>query len=279
MRLALIGMGLTALWIGDAAVQSGVPSGFEVASMKPSTAAPGAMHVGVAPGGAFTAQGITLKELIQQAYELRDFQISGGPAWLDKDTYDIVAKASGMSVSDDQIRQMTTSERDQFRQQMMSKLRILLADRFQLKAHQEERELAIYALIGAKNGPRIQAATDGGGSRPGLSTRRGEAGIEITGRAASITSLVKALSNQLDRFVLNKTGLNGTYDFKLTFSPDPAPRPPDSRERGDDASSRVDTSGPSIFTALQEQLGLKLQAERGPVPVLIIDDARKVLGN
>lgn len=277
MRLALIGMGLTVLWMGDAAGQSSAPSGFEVASIKPSVAS-GAMHAGVSPGGVFTAQAITLKGLIQQAYELRDFQISGGPAWLDKDTYDIVAKASGLSISDDQIRQMTTSQRDGLRQQFMSRLRDLLADRFQLKAHQEERELPVYALTVARNGPKIQVSTDGGGSRPGLSTRRGEAGIEITGRAASIASFVKALSNQFDRLVLNKTGLDGSYDFRLTYSPDPAPQPPDAREGGNDAS-RPDTSGPSVFTALQEQLGLKLQAERGPVPVLVVDDARKASPN
>lgn len=243
-------MGLTALWIGNAAAQSGVPSGFEVASIKPSSLAPGAMHVGVSPGGVFTAQGVTLKQLVQQAYELREFQISGGPAWLDKDTYDIVAKASGMSVSDDQIRQMTTSERDIVKQQFMSKLRALLADRFQLKAHQEQWELPIYALIVAKNGPRMQTSTGGGRSRSGLSITRGEAGIEITGKAAAVESLVKTLSNQLDRLVLNKTGLDGDYDFKLTYSPDPTPQPPDVREGGNDAS-RPDSHGPSIFTALQ----------------------------
>jgi uncharacterized protein (TIGR03435 family) len=263
-----------------ASAQTGTASsGFEVASIRPSDPASGAPHLGMSPSGVFTAKSVTVKALVRQAYDLKDFQISGGPGWIDTDQYDIVAKGNSESLSEDQIRTMSSEQRNILKEQFLQKLRALLADRFQLKVHQETKELPIYALIIAKNGPKIQPATEGLGPGSGLTTRMGEAGkTEITGKTASLDSLVRLLSNQVNRITVDKTGLKGDYDFKMTFAPDLGPRPADAGDAGASAA-RADNDGPSIFTALQEQLGLKLEAQKGPVQVLVVDSVQKPSAN
>jgi uncharacterized protein (TIGR03435 family) len=167
---------------------------------------------------------------------------------------------SPAGVSEEDMRTMTDEQRNRLQEQFQQKLRVLLADRFQLKVHQETKELPVYALVVAKNGPRIQAADDSAGS--GLNARRGETGkTEITGKKVPLSFLVRLLSNQVGRTVLDKTELKGTYDFKMIFAPDLGPEP--------------DVDGPSIFTALQEQLGLKLDPQKGPVEVLAVDGVQK----
>ncbi len=244
-------------------------SGFEVASIKPSDPGSGAMQIGVAPGGVFTAKNVTVKALIGQAFEVRDFQISGGPGWLDSERYDIVAKGNGMSASEDELRAMTSEQRLAFKQQLVLKLQSLLADRFQLKVHRETRELTSYDLVIAKNGQKLQPPKDEG-INPGLTVRRGDTGqTEVTGRRTSVDSLTRILSNQVGRTVTDKTGLKGDYDFKMSFTPDV----------GLQGNGDSTTDGPSIFTALQEQLGLRLDSRRGPVEMLVIDSATKASEN
>jgi bla regulator protein blaR1 len=136
--------------------------GFEVASIKPSDPAARETHVGVAAGGLFTATNVTIKLLIQQAYDLRDFQIFGGPGWINTERYDIVAKGDGSGMSEEDMRKMTSAERNRFQEQFLLQVRALLADRFQLKVHQETKDFPVYVLNVAKNGPRVQAATDDG---------------------------------------------------------------------------------------------------------------------
>lgn len=249
------------------------PSGFEVASIKPvDPAAGGGMQIGVLPSGVFTAKNVTLKALIQQAYEVRDFQVSGGPGWLDTARYDIIAKGNGAGPSEEDLGKMTDAQRNLFKEQLLTRLRALLADRFQLRVHRETRELPVYALMVAKNGTRLQVATDSPGPGSGLSMRRGEGGkSEITGTKVSVASLVKLLSSQVGRVVLDQTGLQGTCDFKMTFAPDMGPSAGDASTPGPD--------GPSLFTALQEQLGLRLEAQKGPVEVVVIDSAQRASEN
>lgn len=259
--------------------QTATPSGFEVASIKPSDPAASGMQIRMSPGNLFTAKNATVKVLIQQAYEVRDFQISGGPGWLDTERYDITAKGHGTGLSDDDVGKMTNEQRRPLEEQFLLELRALLADRFQLILHRETKELPVYTLIVAKNGQKLQAATDDAGTGGGLTMRRGSAGqTEMTGKNTPLSYLVKNLSNQLGRAVLDKTGLTGNYDFKMTFSPDPGPQqgPVNS---GADQSAGVETAGPSIFTALQEQLGLRLEAQKGPVGVVVIDSVQKASGN
>jgi uncharacterized protein (TIGR03435 family) len=249
-----------------------VSPGFEVVSIKPSDPAAGAMQVGVSPGGVFTAKNVTVKALIQQAYNVRDFQISGGSGWIDTERYDIAAKGNGPGVSEDELRKMTDSQREQFREQLTGRVRALLADRFELKVHQETKEMPVYALTIAKNGIRFRAAADEDVTHSGLSVRKGADGrVELTAARVPLESLIRILSDAVGRTVLDKTDLHGNYDFKLTFAPDMGPSA--------GTPSAADPGAPSIFTALLEQLGLRLESQKGPVEVLVIDSAQRASEN
>jgi len=254
-------------------------SGFEVASIKPSDPAAGGMQIGVSPGGVFTAKRVTVKALIQQAYGIRDFQISGAPGWTDTERYDIIAKGKGTDVSDAEIRKMTDAQRNAFQAEFLVKVQMLLGDRFQLKVHRESKELPVYALVIAKNGPKIRAAEDRDVTRTGLTLRPGDGrNLEITGARMPLGSLARTLSDQAGRTVLDKTGLKGNYDFKMTFTPGMGHLP----EPGDGTgTSGADPGrdGPSLFTALQEQLGLRLEAQKGAVEVVVIDHVEKPSAN
>ena len=265
-------MSLIVLTTGIALCQS-----FEVASVKPADPQARGVRIGLSPGGFFTATNVTLGILVQHAYDVRDFQISGGPGWLDTERYDITARGDGPGVSEDEIRKMTEVQRNKLEEEFLMKVRTLLADRFQLKVHRETKQLPVYALIVAKGGPKIHPATEDGSPGGGLSMRRGSAGMEITGQKVLLASLVRLLSDQAGRTVLDKTGLKGSYDFKMSFVPDRglSQQPPGA---GDDRQL-PESDGPSIFTAVQEQLGLKLDAQKGPVEVLVIDSAQKASAN
>jgi uncharacterized protein (TIGR03435 family) len=247
--------------------------GFEVVSIKLSSPAGGGTQIGVSPGGTFTARNVTVRTLIQQAYDLRDFQVSGAAGWLDAQPYDIVAKGSGVSVSDDEMRKMTEEQRKALKAQFLLKLQTLLADRFQLKVHRETRQLPIYALVVGKSGAKISPA----GAEPslgGLTMRGGDAGqIVVTGNSVSIAALARLLSSRVDHAVIDMTGLKGDYDFKMSFSPDSAPPQPPGD--GAEQPAGVDATGRSLFTALQEQLGLRLEPRKGPVEVVVIDGVEK----
>jgi bla regulator protein blaR1 len=263
---------LIALAVSVAFAQTAAPpSGFEVVSVKPSDPSATGMQIGVSPGGVFDAKNVTLKALIRQAYDVRDFQISPNPAWrdngwFDSARYDIIAKGNTAAVSEDDLRKMTDAQRNAFRDQLTAKVRILLADRFQLKVHKETKEMPVYALTVAKNGPKFQPSANDDVTRTGLNIHRGDTGkSEITATRIPVAVLVKTLSDQVGRTVLDQTGLQGNYDFKLTFTPD--------------MGQPSETDGPSIFTALQEQLGLRLDSQKGPVEVLVIDNAQRASEN
>jgi uncharacterized protein (TIGR03435 family) len=228
---------------------------FDVVSIKPSDPAVTGTRVGIAPGGVFQARNVTLRKLIQQAYDVRDFQLSGGPAWANTESYDIEAKGNGPAVSEADLIKMTEEQRNQFQQQMLAKLRTLLTDRFQLKVRRETKEMPVYALVIAKNGPKIVKKGESFTPQTSLSSRRNTEGKTVlTGTDVPVVYLVRQLSNQVGRPVIDKTELKGNFDFKMTFAPDLA-----------------DSDGPSIFTALEEELGLKLEPQRGPVEVIVMD--------
>lgn len=294
--------------------QETVPQSFEVASIKPS--APdtrGMMKMGTSPGGRYTASGITVKILIQQAYDLKDFQISGGPSWLTSERYDIVAKADMPNINRDQLKVLLQS---------------LLAERFNLKVHRETKELPIYTLVVGKNGHKLHesevkpddapsaapppdagsrtviAVAAGGGGAPvggdpvkilggggaagvSASLPKGAAvmrmgGGRLSATMAPISTLVTMLSQQLGRPVLDKTGLTGKYDFTLEYTPDETQRSMGmgtGEKPATESPLPSDPSGPSIFTALQDQLGLKLEAQKGPVEILVVDHIERASGN
>ena len=268
------GVALTAFAACAIFSQSPPPPVFEVASIKPSDPLANGMSMGVRPGGLYNAKGVTVKSLIMSAYDVRPFQISGPPGWLDTNKYDIIAKANATGLAEDDPAKMTDDQRTQFREQMQQRVRALLADRFQLKLHKDTKELPVYVLLIAKSGAKIQESADKTSPGRSLRMQRGEGGrTEMTGLTLPMESLVKNLAGQVGRNVVDQTGLKGKYDFKLTFAPDFGQ--PDSRE---DHAPAAD-AGPSIFTALQEQLGLKLDSQKGPVEVLVIDSVQKASEN
>jgi len=251
---------------------------FAIASIKP--AAPDSEHfmfgVRPMPGGRISAINVTLKMLIARAYGLQGFQLSGGPGWADTVRYNIEAKPD-------------TPVENEWKEMLQT----LLVDRFQLAFHRETKELPIYVLVLAKKdgklGPGMVESKEGGcterdpskpvgppgpGQLPYCGNVLGGAG-QLTGTAANVGDVAVMLSLSVGRKVIDKTGLTGKYDITLKYTPGenqrsmmvPAGAPP--------PPAPADTSGPSLFTELQEQLGLKLESQKGPVEIFVIDRAEK----
>jgi uncharacterized protein (TIGR03435 family) len=234
---------------------------FNVISIKP--AKPGAPGSGTSiRGDTFIATNVTLNRLIQyQAYGVTGPQIVGIPPELEKAAFDIQAKFDPSAYSQAQM-----SAKGQYTfgytfGQLM--FQHLLADRFKLAVHTETRELPVYALVVVKSGPKLQSAKDPASESSSSGTGRLKAGGITTEELAKMMTSV--LSDELGRVVLDKTGLTGKYDLTLKWTPDMGPQPM--------LNGEPDTSAPSLFTAIQEQLGLKLESTKGPVPVLVVDHA------
>jgi bla regulator protein blaR1 len=280
---------LVFLSTAGAFAQQAAPPQFEVASIKPSDPNDRRMMFRMMPGGAVNLHGITLKALVQQAYDLRDFQVSGGPGWIGADKYDITAKAENASdETPPDPRQLSEEQRKTFQEQTRLRLQALLADRFQLKIHRETKELPVYALVVAKNGPKLK---ENPGDSPGLGKgmMRMSPG-QLVGQQVGMAFLVQSLAQMVSRTVLDQTGLRGIYDFELNFASDqgrgavfgggpgdgpPPPPPPGAGPGLIKEPPPADPNGPTIFTALQEQLGLKLESHKGPVEIIVIDHVEK----
>ena len=274
---------------------------FEVASIKPNKSGDGRVMMSVQPGGRFTATNVTLRMMIRNAYQLQEFQITGGPSWIADERFDIAAKAEAGDTMGDPFRAEQTGQPS--RGQLM--IRALLAERFKLVVHNEEKEMPIYALVPARSdgklGPQLTAseadcaaivaaarARGGrgpmgpppdpgrGGPPPQCGIRIGPGNMAVGG--SPMSQVATSLSMFAGRIVVDKTGLSGSYDFTLTWTPDQMPgagqRPPGAPE-----PPPIDPNGASLFTAVQEQLGLKLDSQRGPVAMLVIDRAERPTEN
>lgn len=259
----------------------GTALAFEVASVKPNTSGDGRGMLGMQPGGRFTATNVALRMLIREAYQLQDFQLIGGPAWIASDRFDVVAKAKG----DLPPTPMGTVGPGQLM------IRTLLAERFKLKVRNETRELPIYELVLARSdgklGPQLRssaadcAAAGRSGGAPPAPLQPGErpkCGMRIglgqmRGGGLPLSQLATILSQSLGRVVVDRTRLTGTFDLDLTWTPDQLP--PGSSPPGAPLPPSVASNGPSIFTALLEQLGLKLASTKGPVDVVVIDSVER----
>lgn len=219
------------------------PLAWDVVSIKPHKQLESGGSLYVRPDG-LEINNLTIHSLMWSAFDVKSQdQFSGWPGWADSDHYDVRAKVA----PEDAERWHNTHGHDG-EEQYQRLIRQILEDRFALKAHIEKRELPVYELVVAKQGSKLKEHAPNTGSisnyHPG----------KISAQATTITSLIVNLSGTVGRVVIDKTGLSGTYDFELTWAPDYQP-----------------DAGPSIFTALQEQLGLKLQSARAPVDVVVID--------
>ncbi|SPE41360.1 conserved hypothetical protein [Candidatus Sulfopaludibacter sp. SbA3] len=235
-----------AAMVGTIAAQpqpAGAPA-FEVASVKPAEGGgpPGDMPHNMDPSpGHLAMRNVPLRYAIEWAFDLKDYQISG-PEWIKVDErYDIVAKAAGPA-TDDQMKPM---------------LQALLLQRFQMKVHKETKDLPVYALVLGKGPPKVKEVPADG--QPGL---RGDPN-GVTFHQFGLWRLAFLLTRRMDRPVLDLTGLKGVYDYSIDISGLGRP--------GDD-----NPPGPSIFSAVQQDLGMKLEARKEPVEVLFIDHVEKV---
>jgi uncharacterized protein (TIGR03435 family) len=257
---------------------------FEVASVKPSPRPepnpfgfPVGSTIRFLPGGRFTATQATLRDLIRRGYDIQDVRITGGPEWMGSDRFDLAAAAeAGAGRGADQMQRM---------------LRSLMQERFALRVHPETREMSVYHLVTTRRdapGPRLRPSTvdcetlrekrGPGGTAPADGSEP-ECQISFTVSAGSMTigfrgertsALARRVIPERDRPVLDRTGLSGTFDGELTFAPEPLPGFP--RLPGSE-------NGVSVFTALQEQWGLKLEPARGPVEILVVDGATRPTEN
>jgi uncharacterized protein (TIGR03435 family) len=252
---------------------------FETTSIKPTKSDPGSHHSRTTEDE-FVASNVTLITLIRQAYGIEhgldasDGRVSGAPSWASTNGFDVEAKMES-SVAD-ALKKLSREQRALAWQQMFQGL---LADRFGLKVHPETRELPVYILSVAKNGPKLHEAIPGdtyadkyklpNGQPAGAGFHSDEEG-KVTGQDVTTVSLAGWLSRQVGRTVLDKTGLTGKYDFTLTWT-----REDLLGESGPESAPPPDSSGPSIFAALQLQLGLKLESGKGPVKIVVVDHADK----
>jgi bla regulator protein blaR1 len=255
---------------------------YEAASVKPNKSAPQGSSIRRFPGGRLQATNMPLRALITFAYQLQPFQLVDDPAWIRNDTFDIVAKMEG---------DPPPVPPGQGADPHMVAMRTLLAERFKLVVHRETREMDIYALVLArpdgKLGPALTpttqdcaamvAAARGGqpqgpppGPPPGPDSpvvcgMRGLPG-RLKAGAMPMSLLASNLSGQLQRIVVDRTGLTGAWDFEITYAPERPINPPPGVE-----FPPADPNAPSLFTAMQEQLGLRLQSTKGPVEVMVVD--------
>lgn len=226
---------------------------FETASIKPSPPDARCGVIEPMPGGSLRICGLSLKTLVTWAYQVQDYQISGGPSWVENQGWEILAKPAE---SDATAGAPAESEKTNEAQQasgmrlVRERLRTLLTDRFHLVLRREAREQTAYALTVGKGGLKMKEAAAGMIKRkPG----------EIVSTGVTMQSLATFLAVDLRRPVADQTGLSARYEFTLAWSPDPT----------------ADASGPSVFTAIEEQLGLKLEARKAPVEALVIQSAER----
>ena len=212
---------------------------FEVTSIKPNLSSSFSSTEN-SSHGRLTATNISAQDLIRFAFHVRDFQIVGGPGWMSSDHWDISAKTDPSVETDEQFQ---------------PPLQALLADRFQLRFHHETRQFSVYSLVVAKNGPKLVAHKGEGVFSSSSSGHNGK--IRLEQSKATAKNIADALTRNLREPVIDKTGLTGEYDFAIEWSAD-----------------QTDTAEASIFTAVQE-LGLRLEATKTPIDVIVIDSIEK----
>ena len=240
--------------------QPAAPPAFDVASIRPHTPLPHERsHIySSSNDGNFRTMNVSLKALIQYAFDMPESRIIDAPAWTSSQPFDIEAK------SDDAVAQrLHDLPSDQAKPIKLVMIQSLLADRFGLKTHREQRQLPIYELVAAKTGSKLTPTKS-----DGLTINHGP--DHFNGQGITLPLIAQELSRDAGRVIIDKSGITGRFDIDLRWQPDDAPPV---RLNGEE------TSLPSLFTALQEQLGLHLEAAKGPVEVLVIDDVHPPSSN
>jgi uncharacterized protein (TIGR03435 family) len=242
MKLTLI----SALALGVLGAQS---LSYDVATIK-SIKGPVNMSRGpLLQGRTVTCTALTVRDLITYAYNIRYEQLAGGPNWIGEDHYDLLAKSEGEGpLKPSESRQM---------------MQALLAERFKLQVHRETQEVPMYALVVGKRGPKVKASEE---TTACFSVRGSDKGMSMEARCATMELLTMQLSGTAGRHVVDRTGLTGRYAFKLEWWPVQMTPP-------------ADNTVPSMFDALQEQLGLKLEPTKGPLEKVIVDHADRPTEN
>ncbi len=241
---------------------------FDVVSIKPHKSGDGMIRVMFTPDGV-SYTGIPMQMLLRDAFGIEEDRLLGAPGWARTNRYDIESKVQASDAP--RLKDLTADQR-------RSMLVPVLVDRFSLKFHHETKELPEYALVIAKGGSKLKEVKP---VDPGPSGDRKPSGRvfmnlgRLEAQSASLGPLMHILSQQLGRTVQDKTGLTGSYDYTLNWTPDDAPPPmaggPEGGPPRNDSANQSDAAGPALFTALQEQLGLKLESQKGPVDVIVID--------
>jgi uncharacterized protein (TIGR03435 family) len=229
---------------------------FDAASIKPNSSVRIGIMIHTTKSGDFEATNVSLRNLVAYAYRVKEFQTIGGAKWIDSERYDVLAKPTPDGNMSD--------ERNRIR------MRSLLADRFQLVVHNETKDMPVYALVVAKNGPHMQP-WNGDTSRQGIN---GQRGFMICSGVSMKSFAEWGLAPRLGNIVLDKTGLTGEFDFKLQYADDSPPKP-----GADPAETAIDPASPSLMSAIQEQLGLKLETQKAQVEVIVVDRAEKASAN
>jgi uncharacterized protein (TIGR03435 family) len=228
---------------------------FAVASIRPNTSTDPRRYITGMQRGDLKAINYTLKDLIRLGWDVRSYEISGGPKWLDSDRYNIEAKP--------EVPLDVPGPGNEGDHRLRLMVQAMLADRFKLKLHRETKEVSVYLLVIGRNGPRLKQTREPADQGPHIQDSKGK----LIATKVDMPLFSRALAGELGVTVIDRTNLSGAYDLNLEWNPD------------EDVSAAVSSSGPSIFTALQEQLGLRLESGKAPVDVVVVDYAEKASAN
>jgi len=246
-----LGFGLAG---GQSQTASAQNAAFDAASVKRAAAGQRGYSIRPLPGR-LSAGNVTVKLLIAEAYHVHDFQVSGGPSWIDSDRYDIEAKAAG--------------DAPPGAKELRAMLQKLLADRFGLTVRHESKEMPIVSLELAKGGPKFPAA-----SHPEAPVQFQVAQRQrIVAENAPLENLTEVLTWLLGKPVVDRTGLAGSFDYKLEWAPD------EIQLSADEAPPQTDGTKPSLAAALQQQMGLKILSQKGPVDLIVVEKAERPMAN
>jgi uncharacterized protein (TIGR03435 family) len=230
--------------VGSRKAQSPAGIAFDISTVRVSKS--GTTMSSIAPSlNGFSATNVSFGALLENAYGFKQSLIYGLPQWMNGMRFDVNAKVSEPDIN--ALSKLSNKER-------LAQLQPILEDRFKLHVHTETKEFPTYDLVLAKGGAKLEKVSTAGNENTGIISKAGE----LIGDAVTVEGFAYILGYQVQRPIVDKTGLTGRYNFRLRWTPD-------------GIENKDAMSGPSIFTALQEQLGLKLQPSRGPVKVLIID--------